>query len=164
MTAKTKSYFILTVSLDLTSPIINVGKKNKKILQTDKAPSCTLAAASSSSLHDLAEKIISAFRFCFDHCFGFYSNLNSRYDSKQAYELFADCDDIEPTNADSVKKTPVFKVFDKVGKKMLFYFDYGDSWSFIVKLKKIKPFKKNRRVFIVKKPKLVPEQYLSLEE
>lgn len=36
-----------------------------------------------TSLEDLAEAIIDSFKFCFDHCFGFYSNLGSNYfDSK----------------------------------------------------------------------------------
>lgn len=88
------------------------------------------------SLYKLAKAITSAYDFDFDHCFGFYSNTKNEYyhDSEKQYELFADLPDVEPTEADSVKKTKIFKVWKNSGDKMMFLFDYGDCWMFIVEL------------------------------
>ena len=41
---------------------------------------------------------------------------------------------IEPTGAGSVKKTKISQVWQRAGDKMLFLFDYGDNWQFIVEL------------------------------
>ena len=84
------------------------------------------------SLRDLAEAITRAFDFDFDHAFGFYSKLTGRYhESPEQYELFADMADT-PSDAKSVERTTVARAFAKVGKKMLFIFDYGDGWRFQV--------------------------------
>lgn len=86
------------------------------------------------SLSDLAEAIVTAFDFDFDHAFGFYSNLKDPYRRVgERFELFADMEDGE-SDAGSVKQTKVAEVFDAIGKKMLFLFDYGDDWRFQVKL------------------------------
>jgi hypothetical protein len=86
------------------------------------------------SLHDLAEAIVAAFDFDLDHAFGFYSDLKNPYSrSGERYELFADMEDSD-SDAGSVKRTKVAQVFDVVGKKMLFLFDYGDEWRFQVAL------------------------------
>ncbi len=43
------------------------------------------------SLYNLAEAIVAAFDFDFDHAFGFYSDLDyDYYDSSVRYELFTD--------------------------------------------------------------------------
>jgi hypothetical protein len=48
------------------------------------------------SLGDLAEAIVGAFDFSFDHAFGFYSKLTGRYhESPEQYELFADMEDTD---------------------------------------------------------------------
>lgn len=93
--------------------------------------------ASTASLHALAAAIVGAFHFDFDHAFGFYSKLTGRYhDSPRKYELFSDSGDADP-GVGSVKKTAVSKAFPKVGKKMLFLFDYGDGWRFTLELVKL---------------------------
>ena len=54
-----------------------------------------------------------------------------------AHELFADMDDpdiAEWTDAKSVKRTPIAEAFPAVGHKMLFLFDYGDDWRFVVEV------------------------------
>lgn len=86
-----------------------------------------------STLYDFAVAIIDAFDFEFDHCFGFYSGFGTKmYDSDEVYELFVDIGEKGPSEkAKSVKKTKLRDVFT-VGKKMLFYFDYGDDWQFEV--------------------------------
>jgi hypothetical protein len=88
----------------------------------------------SGSLANLAEAIIGAFDFDFDHAFGFYSKLTGPYhQSPEQYELFADMEDTD-SDAGSVERTKVSQAFAKTGKKMLFVFDYGDEWRFEVKL------------------------------
>jgi len=88
----------------------------------------------SSSLANLAEAIVGAFDFDFDHAFGFYSKLTGRYhESPQQYELFADMEG-GTSDAKSVERTKIAQAFPKAGKKMLFVFDYGDEWRFQVKL------------------------------
>jgi len=88
-----------------------------------------------SSLYIFAEAIIDAFDFDFDHCFGFFSDTSGNYlDSKEKYELFKDLENqgIEPVDSASVKKSKIEDVFKKAGEEMLFLFDYGAHWEFIV--------------------------------
>ncbi len=92
---------------------------------------------STASLAALAEAVVGAFEFDFDHAYGFYSKLTGRYhDSPEKYELFADMEDAD-SDAGSVQRTAVAKAFAKPGKKMLFLFDYGDDWRFTVELAKL---------------------------
>lgn len=89
------------------------------------------------TLYELAEEIVNAFDFDLDHRFGFFDNLKSWTESKECYELFKDMEEegLEETRCKSVKKTKVDRVFRNIGKKVLFLFDYGDEWHFIVELK-----------------------------
>jgi len=90
---------------------------------------------STRSLSDLAEAIVVSFDFDFDQAFGFYSKLTDAYhQSPEQYELFADMDE-GSSDAKSVQRTKVGQAFAKVGKKMLFVFDYGEEWRFQVELK-----------------------------
>lgn len=90
------------------------------------------------SLSKLAEGVVTAFEFDFDHAYGFYSNLDDDYYSSQAkYELFADMDDdmtLGSQPALSVEKIKSGKVFHELGQKMQFIFDYGDEWRFLIEL------------------------------
>ena len=80
--------------------------------------------ASDKKLVDLAQAIVSAFDFDFDHAFGFYSGLGrDAMRSQPKYELFTDMG--EPTSARSVKRTRIVEAFPDVGHVMLFLFDYG---------------------------------------
>ena len=86
--------------------------------------------AATASLYKFAEAINDAFGFDFDHCFGFYDKLTGSYfKSKIAYELFADMGE---NNTLSVKKNTVLTAFPRDKAKMLFVFDYGDEWHFII--------------------------------
>src|SRR5438876_11754339 len=71
---------------------------------------------SSKSLYRLAEAIVSAFDFDFDHAFGFYSGLTpaklTRVDPR--YELFADMGEASPA-VFSVKRTKVSQAFPDIG-------------------------------------------------
>ena len=89
------------------------------------------------SLNDLALAILDSFSFVNDHMYGFYDNLRSWPGAKERYELFKDDPDMaaDPwldTSAKSVKQTAVETAFDVNKKKLLFLFDYGDEWRFIV--------------------------------
>jgi Plasmid pRiA4b ORF-3-like protein len=95
--------------------------------------------ADTSSLYALAQTIVRAFDFDFDHAFGFYSKLKGNiYDSPVRYELFVDMGGGED-EARSVKRTRVIEAFPSIGTKMRFLFDYGDGWEFLVQLVKRKP-------------------------
>ncbi len=92
------------------------------------------------SLYKLAEAIIKAYDFDFDHAFGFFRKITERWDFKdiEKYELFTDMEDqgIEPVDAGSVKKTKINQVWKQPKDQMLFLFDYGDDWRWIITLEK----------------------------
>ena len=90
----------------------------------------------SKSLYRLAEAIVTAFGFEFDHAFGFYSGLKpaTLMRTLPRYELFADMGDAAP-GVGGVKKTRISQAFVEIGHTMVFLFDYGDDWCFRVSLK-----------------------------
>jgi hypothetical protein len=119
--------------------------------------------ASGNKLYDLAEAIIRAFDFDFDHAFGFYSKLRGNvYDSPEKYELFADMGE---GDARSVKRTRVGEALPAAGCQMTFLFDYGDGWQF-----RVKAIRLEQRERGVKYPRVIktvgdaPEQYPSDDE
>jgi Plasmid pRiA4b ORF-3-like protein len=88
---------------------------------------------SDESLAELAEVIVKAFDFKFDHAYGFFSAMKGNvYKSPVRYELFADVDG--GREARSVKRTTVGDAFALVGSNMLFLFDYGDEWRFKIEV------------------------------
>jgi hypothetical protein len=115
----------------------------------------------SKSLYQLAQAIVSAFRFDFDHAFGFYSGLKPATMMRMSpkYELFVDMGDADP-GVLSVKKTKVAQAFPAIGHVMLFLFDYGDGWHFRVKLEKT-----GKKIAKIQYPRIVathgkaPKQY-----
>lgn len=90
------------------------------------------------SLYALAEAIVSAFNFDFDHAFGFYTGLTlaKMHKTFPKYELFADMGHADP-GVLGVKKTRISQAFPETGHTMLFLFDYGDAWPFRVTLRTI---------------------------
>jgi len=89
---------------------------------------------------------------------------NWYFDSKERYELFTDLieegENIEPTGAGSVKKTKTKEVWQNIGDKMLFLFDYGDSWQFVIELIQFGDKKTNQKYpHILKKTGKAPRQY-----
>lgn len=124
-----------------------------------------IAVISSQSLSTLAQAIVSFFGFDFDHCYGFYDNLKDPYKSKEMYELFTDIPEDPTPGALGVTHVKITKAFERIGKKMLFLFDYGDNWHFIVELVDIKSLEKQDKYpKILKKVGQVPEQYPPLEK
>lgn len=133
-----------------------------------KGVSREIEIAENTNLYKLAEAIVFAYDFDFDHAFGFFSKIAEHcFDSKDKYDLFADMknEGIEPTGAKSVKKTKISEVWKKVGDKMMFLFDYGDDWRFVVELSgfgKKEPKIKYPRVIASKG--IAPEQYPDCED
>lgn len=100
--------------------------------------SAIIETHSDHTLYDLAETIISAVKFDFDHAFGFYepdffkSRRGQRVDRSifEQYTLFADMDGGDAEDHDpGVQSTPVGEIFE-VGDPYIFFFDYGDDWRF----------------------------------
>ncbi len=91
------------------------------------------------SLYALAKAIVGAYNFDFDHAFGFFRKITNGWDlvGVEKYELFADLEKegIEPVDAGSVKHTKARDVWKEPKDQMLFLFDYGDDWRWIVTLK-----------------------------
>jgi hypothetical protein len=115
------------------------------------------------TLYRLAEAIVDSFDFYFDHCFGYYDNLEKWTQSDEGYELFTDIG--EESEFKGVERTKVKRVFDKVGKKMLFLFDYGDEWHFIVELKGVESPKEGEKYPLISKfVGIAPPQYEPLDE
>ncbi len=114
---------------------------------------------SMASLEKLAEAIIAAYGFDLDHAYGFFSKLTGNiYQSPIRYELFADME--MGGTSRSVKRTRVAQAFPKIGSKMLFLFDYGDEWKFIVEVKGIgKPDEKARYPNTISSVGKSPQQY-----
>lgn len=95
-------------------------------------------------LYELAEFIIGTIGFHFDHAFEFCDNLKNPYRSKERYTLFADMGE-NPDHADpGVKQTLVSAVF-RPRRKMIFHFDYGDDWYFLITCKGVRESKGKRR-------------------
>lgn len=119
-------------------------------------------------MYGLAEEIVDAFDFYFDHCFGFYENIKRWTESNECYELFKDIEKeemLEPSRCKSVKRTKINRVFNEVGKKMLFLFDYGDEWHFIIELKGIESREKDKDYpLIVESAGKAPPQYEEINE
>lgn len=115
------------------------------------------------SLYDLAAFIIKSVGFDFDHAFEFCDNLDDPYQSTERYTLFADMGEGDEGDR-SVKKTKISTVFTP-GREMVFHFDYGDDWFFLVTCTAVndsaakKAFKK-----VVSKKGKPPVQYPDCEE
>lgn len=130
---------------------------NPKIIREIEIPE-------NANLYKLAEAIVNSYNFDFDHCFGFFSKIAEYgyFDSEKKYELFTDLEKegIEPTGAGSVKKTKIKEVWQNIGDKMLFLFDYGDNWQFVVELISFgKQDAKKKYPRIIKKIGRAPKQY-----
>lgn len=115
-------------------------------------PSRVIAILPTSSLYTLARTILQAFNFDSDHLFGFYDNVHWTH-SEKVYEFSFEDDS-------QVKKTKIENVFNEIGKKMLFLYDYGDEWHFIVEFIQKGPRKiKKKYPLIVERKGKAPSQY-----
>ena len=107
-------------------------------LESQKSTYRDIEIEASKSLYRLAEAIVAAFGFDFDHAFGFYSGRTPAKLMREhpKYELFADMGDADP-GVIGVKKTRVTQAFPAIGHTMVFLFDYGDDWRFRVSLRAV---------------------------
>jgi hypothetical protein len=137
----------------------------KAALEGDAAVYRVIEIEASKSLYKLAEAIVSAFGFDFDHAFGFYSGHSDAALRKHPrYELFADMGEADP-GVLGVKKTQVAQAFPAVKHSMMFLFDYGDEWRFRVRLEgKGKKAAKARYPRIVASQGEAPPQYPDPDE
>lgn len=160
---KNDRVYIFRVTLNLDSGTMYQGRINQRIVREGKAPWREIKILGDQNLYKFAEAITEAFRLMFDHCFGFYSNWEEgkRYhDSKEMYEFFTDIGEDPNPGAKPVKTTKISQVFKELGKKMLFLFDYGDGWYFIIELKAIRKTGTNKSYPILSKAfGKSPEQY-----
>lgn len=125
--------------------------------------SAQVRISGSYALYDLAELLIEALGFDFDHAFGFYDNLKHPYRSEEKYTLFADMGEAED-NESGVKATRVDSVFSP-GKRMCFLFDYGDGWEFEVCCDAVEKRELKRRVRkVLSRNGEAPEQYPDWDE
>lgn len=140
----------------------------KTHLFRDKKISRDIEIKENASLYKLAEAIVGAYDFDFDHAFGFFSTIGERYfDSERKYELFTDMKsrDIEPIGAESVKKTKIGEVWKNISDKMLFLFDYGDERLFVVELAAFGATElKVKYPRVLQSKGIAPEQYPEVEE
>ncbi len=110
-----------------------------KVTQTDwyghvrGFPYRVIAIPENASLYDLGHAILSAFRFDRDHLFGFYDNLHRYYDAQEGYELSSGAG--FSGRFPGVKRAKIVTVFPEPKKKMLFVYDFGDEWRFVVQSK-----------------------------
>ncbi len=125
--------------------------------------SAVVTASGTCSLYQLAETLIKALDFDFDHCFGFYDNLDNPYDSDEKYTLFADMGEPEDDEP-GVKATLIQDVFTP-GKSLCFLFDYGDDWYFDVHCDDVRETKGTRNTRrILGRTGTAPEQYPDFED
>lgn len=109
------------------------------------------------SLYDLAAFLIKTIKFDFDHAFEFCDNLKNPYRSKERYSLFADLGNGE--GEPGVQGTLVSEVF-RPKRKMVFYFDYGDDWFFLITCTAVKDSAANRKFKkVLSTQGKLPEQY-----
>jgi hypothetical protein len=127
----------------------------------------TIEIPEAFSLYRLAEALIGAFGFDFDHAFGFFDSDQGTghiFAAERKYDLFTDMieegEDIEPTGAGSVKKTMVSEVRREPSDRMVMLFDYGDDWRFTVVLKAWGVQDKTRKYPVILEEKgHAPKQY-----
>ncbi|MGD9417391.1 MAG: IS1096 element passenger TnpR family protein [Verrucomicrobiota bacterium JB025] len=110
--------------------------------------SADLQLTANHTLYELAETIIKAVGFDLDHCFGFYNNLERVTPSSEEYTLFADLGEEANAHDPGVENTLLDQVFEP-RKPLLFLFDYGDAWRFLVTCTS----EENHRAF--KRPKIL---------
>jgi hypothetical protein len=157
--------YIFRVILDFNNPMLHDGKVNRSIISKKEPPWREIAMLGNHTLYQFADAINESFSFIFDHCFGFYDNIQNQHKSQELYELFVDIGEEHTHGAIGVKKTKISDVFPFKGKKMLFYFDYGDGWRFLAELRDIQPAKSGKSYpFVMDRSGPNPEQYPQIDE
>ncbi len=112
-------------------------------------------------LYEFGQIILGSFGFEFDHNFGFGERPNASFFADQIrYETLVDHEADEMEESLPTKGVMLAEVFPEKGAAMRFYFDYGDSWNFRVKLLKIRACESGEQVpGIVRLVGKSPNQY-----
>ena len=93
-----------------------------------------------------------------------YDNIKSWTDSVERYESSTDFID-ELQDSRNAARTKLNDAFDEPKKKLLFLYDYGDEWHFVVQLKETRALEKNTKYpQIVESVGKAPPQYGDDEE
>jgi hypothetical protein len=140
----------------------------KLTFETEETPGSTakVRLVECSTLTELADVLLAAINFDLDHAFGFHSDLKNPYakNMKREYTVFADQGDPRMASDTGVEDTTINDVF-KERTRMLFHFDYGDDWMFLVECITIeKTPSRRRRPQILEVIGAFPEQYPDYEE
>lgn len=116
----------------------------------------TLALSAKNTLNQLHEQIQKAFQFGNDHLYGFYLNARSPYNGIQFFDPR-----IAPGYADGypANKTTLGNLHLYVGQRLLYIFDFGDNWQFMVTVVKHLPDQNTTKVEIVEQVGKAPGQY-----
>lgn len=135
-------------------------------------PYRTITIEETSALYTLAQIILQAFHFDSDHLFGFYDNVYNWTNSHEQYDFYWEevpppCPkshrsifDIEFKESGSVMQVRVNNVFCEIGKRMLFLYDYGDEWHFVIEFEgKRTPKKGKEYPAVIKRKGKAPKQY-----
>ena len=132
----------------------------------EQPPVATIRVIEDTTLFELADALLAAIDFDLDHAFGFHSDLRNPYakNMKQEYTLFADQGEGRIPNDTGVERTFIHEVFEE-GSKMLFHFDYGDDWQFLVQCTSIERTKsRKRKPEVIKISGSFPAQYPDEED
>jgi hypothetical protein len=133
-----------------------LGKKSNK--QTYRV----ISIPTSYKLDKLALAVLDSFDFDMDHMYGFYDNLKNWSRSTESY-IMEEEDAYDFTGY--VTKTTIGEAFDVPKKKMLFLFDFGDEWRFIIELQRVEPVdgKTKLAAKVIESKGEAPEQYPDFE-
>lgn len=134
-----------------------------------KPPSRTIAILGKSTLYTLASTILRAFNFDSDHLFGFYDNVDDWTDSDERYEFDGDFDSGAETDLykkmRDVRHARISRIFNRVGKEMLFLYDYGDEWQFVMELLEKRVREEGKKYpAVIEREEKAPRQYGGDEE
>lgn len=115
-----------------------------------------LQLSGKKTLHDLADAILQAFDFDFDHLYSFFMD-NKWWSMEDAYHSpYAE----EPPFADEIKLSELRLV---KGQQFKFLFDYGDEWRFQCKILQVLE-EDTPEVQIVRTKGEAPQQYPDYDE
>ncbi len=113
------------------------------------------------SLYDFAYFILGTVGFDDDHPFEFCNNLKRPYQSTERYSLFADLGEGDDPGVKNVRVSQVFRP----RRKMIFLFDYGDDWFFLITCMRVKESEaKHRFRKVVATTGEPPEQYPGMDD
>lgn len=127
-------------------------------------PSRDIAVRGDSDLDDLAADILDSFEFDNDHLYMFSDNIKNPYKGIEKYEA-APMDDVFGDKIPLTRAFIVAQVFNAPKKKMLFLFDYGDEWRFVVQLLGTRDAKNGENYPLVTNIKgEAPKQYEEYDE